>query len=117
MMSLISVAGDICHATTPFIIQQCNCLTVKPHGLSESLAATFSYSNVYKSRRQLNNRNLAIVEDRDTPGTCGIMFDPSGIHPAIVCIFGQWRPGRIGTPYFNSYPESTPPETSEMRLI
>ena len=107
------VQRDITEARVDYIVQQCNCLTVRSHGLSETLEKKFPHANVYGGRRPVGSRNLAVPEDRPIPGTAVILQGS----PNIVCLFGQWRPGKIRTPYFNSYPEASCPETSTQRLI
>ncbi len=102
------------NTTSDYIIQQCNCLTVRSHGLSATLEKAYPYAKVYSTRRAIGNRNLAIPEDRDTVGTYKILSDPEGPH--VVCLFGQHRPGKLNTPYFNNYPESNPPESAVSRL-
>lgn len=107
------IQGDILEATEEFILQQCNCLTVRAHGLSESLEKRFPHAGVYSRRRPVGGRNLAVPEDRATPGNALIFTGK----PNIICLFGQWRPGKTGVSYWNSYPESVPSETKEQRLV
>lgn len=104
------IEDDIFNVQSDYIVQQCNCLTIKSHGLSKEIAKRFPEADLYSKRRQVNNRNLAVPEDRSTPGSISI-------DGKIINIFGQWRPGKIGTKYDNYYPESNPPETSETRLM
>ncbi len=107
------IKGNIIHADADYIIQQCNCLTVRSHGLAKTLEDAFPHANLYGRRRSVGNRNLAIPEDRSLPGTGTILAGA----PNIVCLFGQWRPGRTNASYWNSYPESSPIETEEQRII
>lgn len=111
---ITTVNSDICNAKDEYIIQQCNCLTVKPHGLSETIQKRFPYADLYSKRRPIGTRNLAMPEDRDVPGGFKICESPG--KPKIVCLFGQWRPGSLNSPYVLSYPESFPPETNSVRL-
>lgn len=106
------ISGDILEATEEFILQQCNCLTVTGKGLSESLEKRFPHASVYSRRRAVNGKNLAILEDRAVPGTSLIFTG----RPNIICLFGQWRPGKVGSSNWNTYPESAPAETKEQRL-
>lgn len=92
------------------ILHQCNCLTVRAHGLSEPIEKKYPEAAIYSKRRPMGRRNLAIPEDRSSPGTF-IISD------SVISLFGQWRPGKIGSPYFSSYPESNPIETTEQRLL
>ena len=111
---ITTINSDICNAKDEYIIQQCNCLTIKPHGLSETIQKRFPYADLYSKRRPIGSRNLAVPEDRDVPGTFTVC-DSIG-KPKIVCLFGQWRPGNLDSPYVLSYPESNPPETNDSRL-
>lgn len=108
-----TIRGDITTCTADYIVQQCNCLTVKSHGLSATLEKKFVHANVYSRRRAVGRRNLAIVEDRPEPGTMTIL--EAGGQPSIVCLFGQWRPGKVRSPY--KYPNPPVPETAEQRLV
>ena len=111
------VKGDILNATEDFILQQCNCLTVKAHGLSETLGNKFPHARVYNHRKPISQHaygsNIAIEVDRAIPGTAVIC---TGV-PGIICLFSQWRPGKITAPYFDYYPESNPRETELQRLL
>ncbi len=103
------VVGDLMDASEKYIVQQCNCLTVKSHGLSATISKKYHWADPYSSRRRINRRNCAVPKDRDVPGTYKIMSGPnSGPNsketpdPSVICIFGQWAPG---TPLkYSSYP-------------
>lgn len=107
------IQDNILNTDCEYIIQQCNCLTVRSHGLSKTLEDHFPHAKLYEKRRAIGNRNLAVPEDRSTPGS-GIILEGN---PKIVCLFGQWRPGKVNTSYFHSYPEYSIPETEEQRKI
>lgn len=106
-MPLYRRTGDLLAVDVDHIVQQCNCLTVRPHGLSADIAKRLG-SNPYESRCPEGKRNLALVSDRGTPGSVVITG-------RVVNLMAQWRPGKIGSPYFHRYPESNPPETAEQR--
>lgn len=116
MAELHELEGDLLTFQCDYIVQQCNCLTVRSHGLSESLEKRYPYAMVYSKRRGIGRRNLTVPEDRDQPGSYKLFPDDQKIGPTVVALFGQWRPGRLGTTYFNSYPESNPTETATTRL-
>ena len=107
-MSIHYEQGDILDHV--YIVHQCNCLTVHPHGLSSTIAKHRRESDVYQRRRAVGNRNLAIPEDRGVPGTIKV-------YDTVICLLAQWRPGRIGSRYFHRYPESNPPETKQQREL
>ena len=58
------------------IVHQCNCLTVKAHGLSAQIARKYPWADVYRYRRRQGIRNLAIPADRKEPGTIQILRNP-----------------------------------------
>lgn len=103
--------GNILTENCDYILQQCNCLTVKSQGLAKDIEAAFPYAAVYKHRTSIGQKNLATVETRDVPGTFKIYEG----NPNVVALFGQYRPGKINSPYFNVYPESNPVENNEQR--
>lgn len=107
------VRGDIVDAPERYILQQCNCLTIRSHGLSATLEARYPHANIYGRRKGLGARNLAIESDRSVPGTVTLLLG----EPNIICLFGQWRPGKVSSPYWDSYPDSFIPETQEQRAI
>jgi hypothetical protein len=85
-MSVTYVHGDLLFMKIP-IVQQCNCLTVKTHGLSQSIAERYPWANLYATRRPLGHRNLAIKADRGRPGTIRILSN--GIDPDVICFLAQ----------------------------
>jgi O-acetyl-ADP-ribose deacetylase (regulator of RNase III) len=96
------VKGNILNSKEKYILQQCNCLTVRSHGLSKTLADKWEWADVYKNRRSLNNRNLAIESDRDEPGTIKILSSPDE-DKMVICLFGQWAPSQPQK--YKSYPK------------
>ena len=91
-----TIRANLLDATQEYIAQQCNCYTVRAHGL----AATISkhHGNPYETRRPVApNRNLAVKEDRDVPGTIRILDN------RVICMFAQLCPGKPGR--YKSYPD------------
>ena len=122
-----SIEGDLLFLTCDsnyIIIQQCNCLTVTSHGLSQSITDKYPEANIYSLRRRIDNRNIAIPSDRGVPGTYVVTkinktstMTVQKNNMYVGALMGQWRPGKIGSRYHNIYPESDPPETSKQREI
>lgn len=111
------VHQDLLDADIDIIVQQTNCLTVRAHGLSESISKKYPYANPYKNRKSLDRKNLTIESDRSVPGTIEWFGSDKG--PLVCCIYGQYQPGKCTSFYGNAYP--FPPgckirETSTMRL-
>jgi O-acetyl-ADP-ribose deacetylase (regulator of RNase III) len=96
------IEGNILKAKETYLVQQCNCLTVTSHGLSKTLAKTYSWGDPYRNRKSLNYRNCAVPEDRDKPGTIKILQSPDNTK-AIICMFAQWAPGKPQR--YKSYPD------------
>jgi hypothetical protein len=89
--------GDMFDVGADVIVHQINCLTVRPHGLSEILKLKYPYSDRYGQRRPTSpGGNLAIPQDRDKPGTIAVMKpSPSFANgPVIVGILGQFEMGK-----------------------
>jgi hypothetical protein len=59
------------------IAQQYNCLTVKPHGMSRSIAERYPWANLYTTWRP-----LAIEADRGLPRTLRILSN--AIDPDVI---------------------------------
>lgn len=91
---LVYSFGDICTTPVKAIIHQVNCLAIRSHGLSKYIAHKFPWADIYKTRRGVGGRNLAIPEDRGTPGTVKILRSPNGRSPDVVCFLSQWDMGR-----------------------
>lgn len=107
MVIVAVIVGDLLQSSEPIIAQQCNCVTVKSHGLSETIAARFPYADCYKMRRA-KSRNTAAVPA--TPGTIQALGPLKGdAGPLVVCMFAQWAPGKPGAfrKYYTSDYEDT----------
>ena len=104
-------AGDLTNWTeADAIVHQCNCLTVKAHGLSAQIAKKYPWGDVYRFRRSQRFRNLAIPADRKEPGTIQIIRNP-GLDvvknsqgerrlvpkkPDVIALYAQWDFGKGG---------------------
>ena len=92
-MSCKQITGDIFDKkfSNPqtCIVQQCNCVALKPHGLSRDIILNFgAYADVYGLRKG-NTSNIAKIEDRPEPGT--IKFCHGS--PNVAALFGQFLYG------------------------
>ena len=78
------------------LVQILNCVAVRPHGLSKTLAMKYPYSNLYIKRRSIKNLNRAIVQDRPKPGTLDICrpnsLNPTG--PMVANLYAQFYMGK-----------------------
>jgi hypothetical protein len=109
------INGDLLEATEPYIAQQCNCCTVKAHGLSASIATRFPWANVYKRRKSIGKgRNNAVI--KSMPGTIEIdskpetildhLVGPTTTKFKIIHMFAQYCPGKPNA--FSRYYDDTP---------
>lgn len=85
---LETVCGDLLTSKEDYIIQQCNCISVKPHGLSKYIAEKRG-CDPYSIRRCVGNKNLAVEKDRAIPGTIYVK-------DSVICLFAQYG---MGQPY------------------
>jgi len=91
------IFGDLLESKEHVIVHQLNCIGTKPRGLSEALAKKFPYSNVYGKRKSIKNKNLAVSEDRGTPGDIEICYPPNETDPIIIGMYGQYAYGSHNT--------------------
>lgn len=87
------ISGDIIKTNAPYIMQQCNSVTVNSAGLAKHLGDNLVNGNVYKNRRRIGRSNLADESDRDVPGTFKMFKEVDG-EPSIICLYGQYKPGK-----------------------
>lgn len=93
MVIIENINGDLLNAKQHYICQQCNCMTIKAHGLSKYISNKYPWADPYKIRpKKLNNSTT----HPDTPGTI-IEFEhpskPNKYHK-ILCFMAQWCPGK-----------------------
>lgn len=103
MISIID--GNILDAKEEYILQQCCCTAIRPHGLSETIATVWKDANIYALRKGIGKRNMAIPEDRPEPGTIQIVGKRK-----IICAFAQVAMGKPGM-----YDSCGKPDTLEDR--
>lgn len=101
-MILETINGYLLDAKEEYIAQQCNCVTVKAHGLSAAIAKRFPYADLYSQRSRIGSRNC--TADPDIPGTIKIAADPE-CPKKIICMFAQWTPGKPSA-YSKFYPKT-----------
>lgn len=83
------VIGNLLNAKVDVIVQQCNCVTIKPHGLSEQISKKYPYANIYKKRIGKSS-NTALKYD--IPGTC--IISKAENMPTIAALLCQIGPGK-----------------------
>jgi hypothetical protein len=73
-----------------YLVQQCNCVTIKAHGLSQAFIDKFgSVADLY-GKRQKRTANSAL--DPSIPGTYQVV--PLNDNQIMIGLFGQWLPGK-----------------------
>lgn len=77
------ICKDILTVSSGYILQQTNCVTSKPYGLSADLERTFPGTCPYLIRTEVS-----------TPGTVDLIESNRG--PIIANLFGQYYPGGPG---------------------
>ena len=96
MVSLATMAehvkGDLFETGADVLVQQCNCVSRKTHGLSAIFADRLGADPYGGRPRQTDN--LATPEGSDTPGTALLCNVGNGTY--VACLFGQYAPGRPG---------------------
>lgn len=101
-MTIIEVIeGDLLESNEHYIAQQCNCVTTKPHGLSQSIAKKYPWANIY-AQRCARSANTALKPS--IPGTIDISTSPNG-ETRIIHLYAQWTSGKSGS-YNRYYPET-----------
>jgi O-acetyl-ADP-ribose deacetylase (regulator of RNase III) len=108
------IKGDLLEAPELYITQQCNCLTVRSHGLSDSVSKKYPWANVYGRREPVNfYKNCA--KYYSTPGTIQIDRDPTSLtDKKVIHLFAQWAPGKAGV--FSKFYPDTYEDTYKNRL-
>ena len=100
--------GDLLKANESYICQQCNCVTIKSHGLSKSISDKYSYGDPYKNR-PIKTPNTTSQPDK--PGTIVKLQHPNepDKYHTILCFMAQWgpsRPNRYKNYYSNTYEDN-----------
>jgi len=112
MVIIQTINKNILDSKELYIAQQCNCNTIKSHGLSNTIANHFGpWADPY-SRRTKKGPNSTTLPD--TPGKIVMLKKQN--HPLhILCLMAQWLPGKPGR-YASCYPK-TYIDTYENRKI
>lgn len=104
-LKMITVAGDLLNNDCDVIIQQCNCVTIKAHGLSDDIKKKYPYADLYGNRPR---RSSNTSSKYDTPGTCHLLHPPAeSSGPIVACLMGQFYPGKPGNYWRRAYNSST----------
>lgn len=101
------VEVNLLDSSETILCQQCNCVTMIPHGLSEQISKKYPWADVY-SRRKMKTRNC--TSEPSIPGTIQVTTEaspealPEALPEAItsstkkvIHMFGQVLPGKPNT--------------------
>ena len=101
---ITEIKGDITKVKCDYICQQNNCIAVKPHGLSLTIAREMGVCP-YSRRRADGKKNLAIEEDRPPLGRILTEKSPfKDVH--VICMFAQYSYGTPQSQYYYSRDET-----------
>ena len=100
----MNVKGDIFDIECDYICQQCNCIAVKPHGLSLKIRSKLGVCP-YSVRTAEGSMNLAIKNDRPDLGSIDIIQSPVK-NVKVVCMFAQYSYGKPASCYYYSRDET-----------
>ena len=105
MVIINTVSGDLLDAKEP-ICQQCNCLTIKPHGLSKYISEKYSWADPY-TIRPIKTANT--TSSPDEPGTIVEFKNPLSPENIVLCFMAQWCPGKpyVYKKYYSSKYDDT----------
>lgn len=103
-MVIVSLThGDLLNTQEKYIAQQCNCVTIRAHGLSQSIAQKYPYANVYNKRSSIG-QGKNVAKKISIPGTIDVCHPTDHNDPTIICMYSQYCPGKIGI-YQKYYPK------------
>ena len=110
-VTAIEIKGDLLDQQG-YLVQQCNCVTVKAHGLSQSFIDRFGKKADLYGKRSKSSENTSA--EPSVPGTYQIV--PLNDNAIMVGVFGQWLPGKPGkwNRAYNNLPDT--PDTYNDRL-
>lgn len=112
MVIIKIIEGDITETNHKYIAHQCNCNTVKSHGLSKTIADKWPWADIYSKRVSIGNRNATI--NPSIPGTIQLVTNEDE-NKTVICLFALWVPGKPGD-YSKYYPK-TYNDTTENRQL
>jgi O-acetyl-ADP-ribose deacetylase (regulator of RNase III) len=108
------VKGNLLHCDVDMIVQQCNCLTVTAHGLSQSIKTELNVDPYGHRECMKGRRNCAVKADRGIPGSVTIYKRKNKIPMYVACLFAQFSPSRPGIYYQEIFDEHKDPVTDEL---
>ena len=88
------IHGDLCKAAETLIVQQCNCISRIPHGLSYQISKQLG-ADPYSTRPGI--RNTAAITARPTPGTVEVLEATRRPGTRVACLYAQVGMGTSGS--------------------
>jgi O-acetyl-ADP-ribose deacetylase (regulator of RNase III) len=93
------INGDLFESDASIIAHQTNCVTRKPHGISEQIARRWPNANIY-AKRHGTTPNTANANDEGVPGTCVLLPTGSAKPRYIAALMAQVCPGNGKNSYW-----------------
>lgn len=93
MVIINTIHGNLLNAKESYICHQCNCVTIKSHGLSKTISDIYPWADLYKTRPKKSPNSTT---HPDNPGTI-IQLEPptnSSKFHTILCFLAQWGPSK-----------------------
>lgn len=113
-MSVETINADLLSCDADLIVQQCNTVTRRSHGLSAAIAARFPYADVYARR---SGQTANTTDSPDVPGTAVFCQPPDGTDgPIVACLMAQLAPGKPGA-WCKQYGIRADSDSAEQRLL
>jgi hypothetical protein len=105
LVTFEQVTGDVLNQDSHYAVcHQCNCLTMKSHGLSAAVANKWPWADVY-AKRTRKTANTTSAPSR--LGSIDVVTDDSSL-TKVVCMYAQWAPGKAsdhaGYRWHHKYP-------------
>ena len=103
MAQITLITDDIIQADRygiPIIVQQCNCVTLRPLGLALQIANQLNV-NTYSLRRPSSLYNRCLPTDESQPGTISIHSSNKSL--LVANLYAQIGPGKPGKYHLDTY--------------
>jgi len=107
------IIGDLVDTDVDIIVQQCNCLTITAHGLSQHIKDRLKVDPYGHRKRLTGRKNCAVKDDRTTVGTIKLYHLKNRRPSYVACLFAQFSPSKPGSYYHDIIAEHQDPITHQ----
>lgn len=91
-----TVKCDLLACGADLIVQQCNAVTRRAHGLAASIAERFPYADIYAQRPGFSANTAAKASAVGVAVLCRPPAGSSDSEPIVACLIAQVAPGKPG---------------------